>query len=355
MKSKVYFIPSDNKDDIQAVQLKLSKLLEKSLLMDVESKGGKACIKLHFGEDGNTGYVKPEFVRVLRDDIVRRGASCFISDTNTLYKGRRTNSKDHLALAYEHGFRPEITGAEVVIPDDTIKENCCDIEIKRKFIRVAKVARIFVEADAIVGAAHFKGHIMTGFGGALKNLGMGCATREGKLSQHSDVSPVVILNKCAGCGECVGVCLAGAISIKKKKASIESVKCTGCASCIARCPKGAIEVNWEAGGGSIQQKMVEFAGAVLKNKAGKACFVNFATKITKECDCLAKDDPRISPDVGIIASTDPVSVDKASFDLTIEACGKDIFKEAHPKRDGLVQIKHAAELGLGNIDYELVR
>jgi len=310
---------------------------------------------MHFGEEGNTGFVNPQYVRVINDEITLKGALTNLADTNTLYRGRRTNSSDHTGIAYEHGFTRAITGTEVVIPDDTKKENAADIEINQKFIKTAKLARIFVETDCIVAISHFKGHIMTGFGGGLKNLGMGCASREGKLMQHSTVSPVVYEQKCIGCGKCEKICPIKAIRIENNKSIINSLQCIGCASCIAVCPALAIDVNWESGGSMLQEKMVEYAYAVMKNKKDKLAFFNFAIKITKECDCLAKDDPRICPDIGILASQDPVSIDKASLDLVTETSGKDVFRECHPNRDGMIQLNYAQKLGLGNLEYELVR
>ncbi len=354
MKSKVYFIRLGNSEEIQVVANKLKRLLEESRVLDFIRPNSKVAVKMHFGEEGNTGFVKPEYLRIVCDRISGKGAAAFIADTNTLYRGRRTNSSGHLALAREHGFTREATGAEVIVPEDNKKENTIDIQINQRFIKAAKLARIFVDADAIVDVSHFKGHIMTGFGGALKNLGMGCAARIGKLQQHSDISPIVYKQKCIGCGECENACPVKAILIRNNKAVINGLKCIGCATCIALCLYSAIDVSWESGGVTIQEKMIEYASAVMKNKKGKAGFLNFAIKITKECDCLAKDDPRVAPDVGILASTDPVSIDKASFNLVNLACGRDIFKELHPQRDGTKQLKYAQELGLGNLDYELI-
>jgi hypothetical protein len=355
MKSKVYFTAINKSDDAKAIALKLEALIDKGSILDLISKDDKVAVKLHFGEEGNTGYVKPEYVRVIVDKIIQKQAQPFISDTNTLYRGKRTNSGDHLKLAYEHGFTQDKVNAQVVIPDDTEEKNIHEVYINQKFIKTAKIAKVFWEADAIVDVAHFKGHMMTGFGGALKNLGMGCATRQGKLAQHSDVSPFVITKKCVGCKACLSVCPANAIIFKNDKAVIDTSKCIGCASCIAACDKyHAIEIKWEAGGINIQEKIIEYVKAVLSNKKDKAVFFNFALKITKECDCLAKDDPRIAPDVGIFASHDPVSIDKAAFDSVIKASGKDIFKEAHPQRNGFKQLEYAAKLGLGNLDYELI-
>jgi hypothetical protein len=354
MKSKVYFIKVGDSDSGEIIKAKFRRLLDVSDILDFIVKDDKVVIKMHFGEVGNTGYVRPEYVRLVCDDLAKKQVHHFLSDTNTLYVGKRMNSKDHLGLAYEHGFRPDIVGAEVVIADDTQKETVRDVRIEQEFIKIAKVVKLFLEADAIVSIAHFKGHMMTGFGGALKNIGMGCATREGKLAQHSGISPCVRIEKCTGCEECVKACPVTAISMKNDLAYIDSKKCIGCATCIAVCPQAAIDVNWGAGEGTIQEKMTEYAKAVLKGKENKVAFINFAIKITKECDCLARDDPRIAPDVGIFASYDPVSIDKACFDLINQACGRDIIKEAHPQRDGMKQFKHAEKIGLGNLDYELI-
>ena len=353
MKSRVYFISLKNSDNLQIINQKLKSLLDESKLLDFIRKENKVAVKIHFGEEGNTGFVRPEHVRVICDEITSRGGSSFLSDTNTLYRGRRLNSQAHLELAYEHGFTKEVTGADVIIPDDTRKENVIAVQINQKFIKRAKLARIFIDADALVAVNHFKGHILTGFGGALKNIGMGCATREGKLAQHCDVAPVVYSDKCIGCGECEIACPVAAIHLENKKSVVDSSKCIGCASCLAVCPTMAMFIDFKAGD-KVQEKMCEYSLAVLKGKKNKAGFINFAVRINKECDCWGMDNPRIAPDVGICASSDPVSIDKASFDLVNRSCGKDIFKAAHPEQDGMKQLKYAEQIGLGSLDYELI-
>lgn len=352
MKSKVYFTQIDNADSPENIAAKLTRLLDKSQLLGFIGKNDTVAVKMHFGEEGNTGFIQPRYLRIICAAVTAKEARCFLIDTNTLYRGKRTNSKEHLQLAYQHGFTKEGVGVEVIIPDDA--RNSSEVAINGEFIRTAKISSPFLQADVILGVAHFKGHLMTGFGGALKNLGMGCATREGKLTQHSDLSPFVIAENCIGCGACEKACPVKAVSIVNKKSNIDNAKCIGCAACIAACPANAIDVDWEAGGGIIQKKMIEYARAVLKGRQGKVAFLNFALKITAECDCLAKDDPRIAPDIGIFASRDPVSIDKACFDLINASCGRDIFKEAHPKRNGFQQLRYASELGLGSLEYDLV-
>ncbi len=353
MSSKVYFIPLARSDNLQIINEKLKELLDKSNLLDLIEKNDKCAVKVHFGEEGNTGFVRPEHLRVVCDEIRARGGDTFLSDANTLYRGKRLNSKDHLALAYEHGFTKEITATDVIIPDDSKQENVISVQVNQKFIKQAKLARIFIDSDAIIAVSHFKGHILTGFGGALKNIGMGCATREGKLAQHCDLAPVVQTERCIGCGECVKICPAGAIHLEDKKSILDSSKCIGCASCLAVCPTMAMFIDFAAGV-SVQEKMVEYSLAVLKEKKNKAGFINFAIKINKECDCWGMENPQIAPDIGILASMDPVSIDKASFDLVNKTCGRDIFKETHPDQNGLMQLKTAQEIGLGNLDYELI-
>lgn len=353
MKSKVYFVSVKNSNNLQVVNEKLKLLLDKSNVLAFIRKETRVVIKLHFGEEGNTGFVRPEHLRVICDEISANGGSALLSDANTLYRGRRLNSKDHLKIAYEHGFTKEITGADVVIPDDTNKENVTAVEINQRFIKSAKIARIFVDTDALIAVSHFKGHILTGFGGALKNIGMGCATREGKLAQHCDVAPVVHSDRCIGCGECEIICPVAAIHLEKNKSVVDGSKCIGCASCLAVCPTMAMFIDFAAGD-KVQDKMVEYSLAVLKDKKNKAGFINFAVKINKECDCWGAENPRIAPDVGILASNDPVSIDKASFDLVNKACNKDIFRSVHPDQNGIKQLSYAQEIGLGSLDYELI-
>ena len=352
MKSQVYFIKVRDASDIWTVDNKLKKLLDKSNLLGFINKNDDVVVKLHFGEAGNANHVRPEHLRVVCDGIVARGAKAVLSDANTLYRGRRLNSQDHRKLAYEHGFTKESTGVEVVIPDDNNPQEVVEMEINQQYIKKAKVGRLYIDCDKFLVVSHFKGHILTGFGGTLKNIGMGCAVRAGKLAQHCDVAPVVHIDACIGCGECAKVCPVKAVSIQNKKSLLDKTKCIGCASCVAVCPTMAMFIDFGATD-VVQQKIAEYCLAVLKSKKDKCAFINFAVKISRECDCWNMENPRIAPDVGILASTDPVSLDKASLDMVTKTCGKDIFKAVHPDKDGLKQLEYASKLGLGSMEYEL--
>jgi len=354
MKSKVYFVPVEDADDINAANGKLKSLLAESRVLNFAEAGWKVGVKLHFGEEGTDAFVRPDYLRLICDEIARKGAVPFLSDANTLYRGKRLNSEDHLTVAMSHGFTREAVGADIFIPDEKKDEDIREVQIDQELIKTAKVGRCYVDADGFVAVTHFKGHALTGFGGTLKNIGMGCATRQGKLAQHCGAAPTFYKKNCLGCGECEKVCPVQAIHMEDDKSVLNTEKCIGCASCVAACPNLALFIDFRAGD-EVQKKMVEYTYAILKDKKGKAAFLNFALRINKECDCWRYGNERIAPDVGIFASADPVAVDKASLDLVNASCGKQIFKEYHPGQDHLLQLEYAQTLGLGSVDYELIR
>jgi uncharacterized Fe-S center protein len=354
MKSKVYFLPLTDKEEDPIVQKKFSSFLDKVDPFAFIDKADTVAIKTHFGEDGNTGHIKPPYLKIVADKVLAREAKPFITDSNALYRGRRTFTKDHLKLAEEHGFTKAATGADIIIAEGLNGKDIASVPINMKFIKTAKIASFYIKADCIVAVSHFKGHLISGFGGAIKNIGMGCASREGKLQQHSNMSPFVDEKACVGCGACAAICPVSAISLNNKLAHIDSNKCIGCSECIATCPSGAMSIAWNSGVEDVQEKMAEYALGVLKNKKKRSLFINFALRISQECDCWSKDFPRISPDVGILLSLDPVAVDTASFHIVNKVCGKDVFNEAHPEIDGTKQLKHAEMIGLGSMEYELI-
>jgi uncharacterized Fe-S center protein len=365
--SKVYF--SDLRTTFKEnIFLKLNRLLDAAEMDDTVTERGLVAIKLHFGEKGNSAFIRPTFLRTIVDRIEKLGANPFLTDANTLYAGTRGNSVSHLHTAVSNGFAYSVVKAPVIIADGIRGASYKTVEIDQEFIQTAYIARDIAEADGLISVAHFKGHELTGFGGTLKNLGMGCASRKGKMAQHSDVSPKVKKKKCVGCGECARHCANNAISLKEKKAAIDAEKCVGCGECILICPNGAIDVSWNADIPLMQKKMTEYTQAVLKGKEEHSFFINFLTDITPACDCYGHSDAPIVHDVGIVASKDPIAIDQASVDLvnqqtgTTASClkeglkaGEDKFRAVYPKVDWTIQLDHGEHIGLGSRQYELIK
>jgi len=344
--SKVYFI------DFNSIQ-KFKKLLLLSGLDRVVSENGIVGIKLHFGEKGNRGYVKPEYINRVVKEVKALGGSPFLTDSNTIYVGERCNAIRHLAIAEAHCFSLENCAAPVIIADGLRGESFVEVEIGQKHFRKVKVASAIYQADALIFVTHFKGHELGGFGGALKNIGMGCASRTGKYEIHEAVVPRIDLEDCTGCGVCINWCPAGAISVVKNKVRIDNGKCMGCGECILYCNFGALSIEWSKLAESEQEKLIEYAFGVLKNK--KAIFINFLNFVTRLCDCCATSGSPVVPDIGILASSDPVAIDAASVDLVNETGKRDVFRELYPGKDWEFQLNYAQKLGMGTRNYELVK
>lgn len=345
---------------------KLRDLLGAAGVSDRFKRGHCVAIKLHFGEKGNASYIQPVFVRTVVDALKETGARPFLTDTNTLYVGTRTNAIDHLKTAIENGFAYAVVGAPLVIADGLRGEGGEPVRVDGRHFKEVRIAREIVNADGIVGLAHFKCHEMSGFGGALKNIGMGCASREGKLSQHSGSAPVVDPSGCTACGECSLHCPADAIAVGKT-AVIRDAACIGCGHCIAACPEGTINVRWDETTAGLQEKLAEHVKGALAGKKDRSVFVNFVTKISPACDCYGHNDAPIAPDVGMLASVDPVAVDQASVDMvnrstghaentalkTGHKAGGDKFRGVYPNVDWEIQLDAAERLGIGTRRYNL--
>ncbi|HDZ91139.1 MAG TPA: DUF362 domain-containing protein [Deltaproteobacteria bacterium] len=364
--ARVYFsdLRTSAKENLPS---KLKRLMQEAGVEEVVAPRNLAAVKLHFGERGNTAFIRPVLIRAVVEELKDLGALPFLTDANTLYAGSRGNSVDHLRTAVENGFAYSVVNAPLIIADGLRGASFSRVRIDQEIVKTAFIARDIVEADMLVSVAHFKGHELSGFGGTIKNLGMGCAARRGKLDQHSDLSPKVKRKKCVGCGDCVEHCAQQAISLKDEKAVIDQKRCVGCGECILICPNSAIDVQWNADIPLFQKKMAEYTLAVLKGKEGKAFFLNFLTDISPACDCYGHSDAPIVPDIGVVASTDPVAIDQASVDLvnqqagTEQSCltrctdkGEDKFRGVYPKIDWTIQLDHAEEIGIGRRGYELV-
>jgi uncharacterized Fe-S center protein len=365
MASKVYFV--DLRSDFDSNVLdRLASGMEKAGILGIAGEKDILAMKLHFGEKGCTAYLKPAYVRRVADTMRKCGCSMFLTDTNTLYVGSRSDSVKHLRTAIENGFSYSSMGVPTLIADGLKGGNSETVKIKGKHFSEVKVASDIARADSLLVLTHVKGHELTGLGGALKNLGMGCASRAGKLSMHSDVKPFVT-DKCVGCGKCVAWCPVSAIKVESKKASIASKVCIGCAECIVVCPERAIKFEWSESSAAVQEKIVEHALGVTRRKGKKAAYINFLLDIAPQCDCYPFSDASFVPDVGILLSLDPVAIDKASADLINgqvgipgtavkeTRAGTDKLRDLYPKLDWTIQIAYAEELGLGSSSYTLVK
>lgn len=349
--SIVYFYPFKGKEKKEELEKVLLYLFRATGFHEKISQGDIIAIKMHFGEEGNRGYIKPNFAKVISNEIKRVGGKPFFTDTNTLYKGRRANAIDHLMLAYEHGFTPDYLGAPVIIADGLLGNAEVKVKIDGSHFKEVPIARELAFCEGIVSLNHFTGHIVTQFGGCLKNLGMGGSSRAGKLIQHSSVKPRVKEKRCTGCELCVFWCPTGSIEIKGDKAFINLETCIGCGQCLSICKFDAIYFNWEESSEIVQEKMVEHAMGVLKGK--KAAHITFLNHITLDCDCMAKDEPPIVEDIGILASLDPVSIDKAGLDLIENSIGKSFAHYTQRPQILGNQILYAESIGLGKSNYEL--
>ncbi|NQT07281.1 MAG: DUF362 domain-containing protein [Candidatus Omnitrophica bacterium] len=355
MKSRVYFVPASYDEDDKTLAEKVSKLVKMSGIVEGIAKDDYVGIKLHFGEKDNIGFIRPSLAAVVGDLCKERSQNCAFLETNTIYIGSRSNTISHLNLAHSHGFTYANTGLPIVIADGITGRDHVNLKIDKKHIKEAKIASGIIDFDYIVSMAHVTGHCQTGLAASIKNIGMGCASRAGKLEQHSTVLPEITKEKCLGCGLCIKWCPKDAIKLVKKKAVISKEECIGCGECTVACRVGAIEIKWNESIHNLQEKMAEYAYAALKDR--RKGFMNFAMHITKDCDCMAKDEPTITRDLGILASLDPVALDKATMDLLIKDAECDRLRDAkdgYPNIDWNIQLEYSAKLGLGNLDYELI-
>jgi len=366
MKSKVFFADIRAKHSKNLFS-KLKTLLNKAGISECVNKRDLTAIKLHFGEKGNAAYIRPVYLRQIVEIVKNIGASPFLTDSNTLYSGARSDAPSHINTAIYNGFSYSSVDAPIIIADGLRGKSDIKIEINQKNLSHVYIGKEIIEADALISVAHFKGHELSGFGGAIKNMGMGCASRRGKLVQHSTLSPKVKKKKCIGCGNCTEHCSQMAISLVDNKAVIDPDKCIGCSECILICPNEAIEIQWNQEVPIFMEKMVEYTSGIIKDKPNKCFYVNFINNISPACDCYPYNDAPIVRDIGIVASCDPVAIDQASVDLVnneqgIESSclssnfekGADKFKAVYPSIDWEIQLEYAQKIGIGNRNYELI-
>lgn len=366
MVSKVFFVSARAKMHSSPIE-QFEKLL-KTVGLGVFKENMSVAVKIHFGEKGSTGYVHPTFVRALVDHLKDRKCQPFLTDTNTLYKGPRSKGVPHYELAIQNGFSYSVVNAPIFIADGIKSTSVAELPAGPKYFKSVKIGKTIVEADALISVNHMKGHRLTGFGGAIKNLSMGCSSRATKQRMHADMKPTLVSEqKCIGCGRCVAICPVNAIRLHDGIAHFDIDKCVGCAECLSICPEYAIKILWEGSSTSVQEKMAEVALAVVKHFKTKILHLNFLLNITPDCDCIKWTDTPVVQNIGILASIDPVAIDQASIDLIKKAPGlpdsrlpnknsegKEKFSLIHTDVDPEAQLRYGESIGLGSRRYELI-
>ena len=366
--SKVYFTDMRAKPGRNLLD-KLELLIKKAGIEQIDFKDKFTAIKIHFGEPGNLSYIRANYAAKLVKFLITKQAKPFLTDSNTLYLGRRSNAIDHIESAFENGFNPIAVPCPVIIADGLKAIDFQEISVNLKYCKTAKIGAAIAEADVVISMNHFKGHEQAGFGGALKNLGMGSASRTGKLELHSSSQPIVEQSLCTSCGQCVKYCASDAIHLNtQKKAEIDSVKCVGCGQCVAVCQFEATQPVWDNSADIMNYKIAEYTVAVLKDKPN--FHINFIMDVSPDCDCWGCNDAAIVPNIGIAASFDPVALDKACADMVTksganlntvlqtkqlgELQNMDKFTLIHPNTNWLEGLKYAEEIGIGTVEYELI-
>ena len=366
--SKVYFTDMRTKPGRNLLD-KLLILIKKAGIEQIDFKDKFTAIKIHFGEPGNLSYIRANYAAKVAQFLLDKQAKPFLTDSNTLYMGCRSNAIDHIKSAFENGFNPIAVPCPVIIGDGLKAIDFREIAINLPYCKTAKIGSAIADADIILSMNHFKGHEQAGFGGALKNIGMGSASRQGKLDMHSSSKPIIDAEACTSCGQCVKYCASHAIHLNEnKKAVIDYEKCVGCGQCVAVCQHEAAQPVWSSSTDIMNYKIAEYTFAVLKDKPG--FHINFIMDVSPNCDCWGCNDAAIVPNIGIAASFDPVALDQASADLvnasaaninTVLNVGRygelqntDKFKLLHPNTDWGDGLKHAEEIGLGSRKYDLI-
>ncbi len=371
---------------------KLKRLIKRAGIGQIDFENKFVAIKMHLGEPGNLSYLRPNYARAVVDVVRELGGKPFITDRNTLYVGGRKNALDHLDSAYANGFNPFQTGCHTIIADGLKGLDEVEVPVAGgKYVKNAKIGRALMDADIVISLTHFKGHEQAGFGGAMKNLGMGGGSRAGKMEQHSAGKPSVNAEACIGCRQCTKICAHSAFSFDEVRehefaggrvrevnvARIDHDRCVGCGRCIAVCNQDAIKPGYAAAVEVLNYKIAEYTKAVVD---GRPCFhISLAIDVSPNCDCHDENDKPIVGDIGMFASFDPVALDQACIDAVQaavplpdteythmhekleeageldEAHANDKFHITHPDTDWKSCIDHAEKIGLGTHEYELIR
>lgn len=373
-KSKVYFTDFRTPAYGDSVLKKLQKLMRRAGIGEIDMDGKFVAIKMHFGERGNISFLRPNWARAVVDLVKELGGKPFLTDCNTMYPGYRKNALEHLYCAWENGFTPLAAGCPVIIGDGL--KGTDDVEVPvvgGEYVKAAKIGRAVMDADVFISLTHFKGHEMTGFGGAIKNIGMGCGSRAGKKEQHSSGKAEIDSELCRGCRKCQKECANGGLVFdeERRKMTVDKSACVGCGRCLGACNFDAINFSNDVAVKDLNRKMAEYTKAVLD---GRPSFhVSLIVDVSPNCDCHQENDAPIIPDVGMLCSFDPLALDQACVDLCekqtpfdnsqlgdhVHAPGfvdlHDHFRNNNPESEYLSCLEHAEKIGLGSRDYELVK
>ena len=345
---------------------KIRRLFDAAGFENVVRQGDRAAVKLHVGERGCDTYINPVFARQVVDKVKERGAHPFITDTGTLYAGSRADAVRHTVTAIEQGFDYAVVGAPMIVADGLLGGYWREVAVEGKHFERVRIAGAILDAESMIVLSHVEGHDLAGFGGAIKNLAMGCAPPSGKAEQHVG-RPYVEIERCGGCGRCTEVCPQAAMTVVEGRAQFNPEHCVGCGDCMRSCLAGAIEFDWTTEIRPFLERLCEYALGAVRDKPGRVGYINFLLNITPDCDCVPWSDAAIVPDIGILASVDPVAIDRASLDLINSqrgfprtalkgnlAPGEDKFMGVWDYTDAGYQIAYAAEIGLGDASYRLI-
>lgn len=373
-KAKVYFTDFRTKANGDGLPTKLKKLIKKAGLADLDLDGKFVAIKMHFGEMGNISYLRPNYARAVVDVIKELGGKPFLTDCNTLYPGSRKNALEHLYCAWENGFTPLTVGCPILIGDGLKGTDEIEIPVAGgEYVEKAKIGRAVMDADIFISLNHFKGHENAGFGGAIKNIGMGCGSRAGKCEQHISGQPTINEDLCRGCKKCMALCANDGLIFDEttKKMSVDKDHCLGCGRCIGACNFDAISFEDFHAPRLLNCKMAEYAKAVLD---GRPHFhISLVVDVSPNCDCHCENDAPILPNIGMFVSKDPLALDQACVDACMAATPMpgsqlydrmqrpdfhdhhDHFKNSTPESEWKSCLEHAEKIGLGTREYDLIK
>ena len=371
-KSKVYYTDFRAKLG-EGLPLKLQRLIRTAGIDQIDMEGKFVAIKMHFGELGNLGFLRPNYARAVADVVKSLGGKPFLTDCNTLYPGRRKNALEHLYCAWENGFTPMTVGCPILIGDGLKGTDDVEVPVEGgEYVKAAKIGRAVMDADIFISLSHFKGHETTGFGGAIKNIGMGCGSRAGKKEQHSNGKPVINADACRGCKRCLHECANNGLHFHEatRKMQVVTESCVGCGRCVGACNFDAIAFANDAAAKELNCRMAEYTKAVIDGRPG--FHISLVMDISPNCDCHPENDAPILPDIGMFCSFDPLALDQACVDACLRQqplpgsqlydnmhkegfCDHhDHFENSTPESEYKTCLEHAAKIGIGSREYELI-